>query len=346
MSSSPQKQKYGWAQVNDDPLPVSAVQNNGGNALCPHCGQPMRKVTAGRGSYFVHQNPNDEQMHRCTPENIARKAAPPWLIATLRGRLTAGDPCPVEWKVEQRRFQTNLLANVSQITECQETQDDTPDVALLDAQGVIHSILALNIAGQIDQTALDRLFAAGIPTLVLPSELLVSGQADLPVLLDHADLRGPWWLDTASLPPGLETRPTSLRIQLFQAVSEPPYYFCGPLVQANFCRDVLLLYGHPLWLSPDIWQAVAGKGMGRHPLGDETILIQEWPQQDGSLITAFYVTRHHNPNTPTDDERAVGIRRRFPKNSQDDIRRTSLSYSAFRPDATAVDIACALVTGQ
>lgn len=300
----------------------------------------------GREGYFTHQNPADEQIHHCTPQNVAQKGAASWLLAALRETLASGQPYPIVWGLGQQRFQANLFDHITQIVECQETGHDVPDIALLDSSGVTRCILALNLSGQPDQASLDRLFAAGIPTLLLPPDLFTGGQASLPDLLAHAKVRGPWWLDTSPLPQGLETRPVALRIALLDMVSGLPYFHFRPLITAGACRDVLLMNGRLLWLAPALWKAAAGEGRSVNNLGDLSIEIAEWPQRDGSIITAFYVTRLHDPATASDDERAIGLRRRWPDQPDfpGDIRRTSLPYRAFRPDVTALDIASLLVS--
>lgn len=321
---------YGWALDSQGiPVPIAEAKR-GERYFCPVChGEMVPKMGDINQHHFAHLN-----LVQCTSENVARMVAGRWIIEALRKKLAVGEPVYVSWQTADTQHNTNVLQNITTITENVPFGQDQLEIALLDQSGRPCTVIMTGINGLPANEMIARLTTEKIMVILLNPAGVQRGQISLHGLLAEAKVWGGWWLlDQGQAPQDMITDPKTLRSILRVVANKPPYRFYGELVKEGSMSHLLHLDGTKLWLPPEVWQAVIGGT--RNSLGSGvTIMIQEWTQDDRSTIALFYITAR--------DSHAVALRY-FPP-GQDVV--VDMGNAAFRRSSvTALELAQQLAGG-
>lgn len=318
---------YRWAlEPGGRPVPIELAQR-GEEYFCPLCHSPM---IARLGNQLQHHY-GHEYFTNCPPEAVTRAAMRRWIALLLTEARAAERPIPLGWDCVHcgEKHTLNLLHGVATIEENSEVRGHLVDVVLRDGLGELLALIFVQdeIAPTADTLALfaaPNLFVIAAPASYMPQT------PDLRGLLTHAQIiSGPCanWNRTE----GIVRDPDEIRRLLVEAVRRPPEYFCGPVQTHNGLADMLRLGSHVLWLPEERWENIVGGT--RNPLsGDVNVLIQQWPQPDGSMLYLYYVTIR--------ETRAVALRR-YPRGINPQIQ-VDARFRMRR--TTALDLARHLVT--
>jgi hypothetical protein len=271
--------------------------------------------------HYAHVKVSD-----CTPEAVAQAIAGKWLVLNLGTLMALGQPFLIHWPENGHRQQVNLLEDVTQIVEHLPTNYGEADIALVSADGTIRAVLVLGLDHTTDTETLAKFAGNGITIIVLPTDSFRSGQTNIHTLFETAQLHGEWWLlDRPDDLPTLEVDPDIIRQALRNAASQPPFRFWGPLLNMGIRQDVLRVYDKLLWLPENMWLLTIGGS--HHKLSEDLdILLQEWPQDDGSTIVLYYVRLKQ--------DRAVAVR--WFRAGERTHASLSANFRAFRASAEQV----------
>lgn len=282
---------YGWAlDAQGRPIPIAAAGRGAQGYRCPICnGAMLARKGNVKQHHFAH-----ESLYHCTPENVAAAIATKWLVMQLAHRMVLKKPAKVYWQLGDQDFEGDILNEVVTIVEGYETEHGKADIALLDADGKLKTVI------NVTTSELTAAFAAhGITVVSPPLEAFRSGQMAMDALMKASEVVGGWRL--LNIGGELQTEPEKLRQLLLQTVAYPPFQFWGKLGVEGPYTDVLRIGEQLLWLSPEIWQVAIGGSINR--MGpDLVVTIRELPQENGSVVVLFYVVLR-------DKERAIAVRR-------------------------------------
>lgn len=319
---------YGWAL--DDrgrPIPIGAAQRGAQGYTCPICNGPM---IARKGDVKIHHFAH-ENLQQCSPERVATIIAGKWLVLELGKRMVKHQPVYIHWELSNDAYTVDIMRGIVAIVEGHETEYGRADIALTNNKDTTQSVI--NISAPADELALARFASNGITVILLPINQFRSGQSDLDNLLLNAKVQGGWWLlDENQDVSDLMTDPQEIRQILGSVVAYPPYRYWGRLEAVGTLKHVLRVGDHLLWLPYEVWQVAVGGARNR--LSNLVVTIQEWPQNDGSVIVLFYVILREK-------DRAVAIRR-FQRGEQ--VHATLTAAYRMR-NTTAEDVARLLATG-
>jgi hypothetical protein len=336
MSNAVEATRFGWAlDDTDHPTPIALAQP-GAQYTCPVCGGEMKPTRRGSKPSYNHRG-----LAPCTPAEVAQKSAVYWLANTLHYFMESGEACTVGWKAEGREFESNWLAGVIDFRAYVDTPFGAADLALMGANDEIKSVF---FTQKPDMNVMKVFADAGIP-VALPETLpFLEGQVTLGILLRNMDVLGGWWLLQDDVnDPNLQTKPATLWGIFRDVLANSPFSSCARLETLEGFDFVASVNGHHLWLPMELWDAVFG-GTRNRINRELTIISDQWPQPDSSVIELFYVILQKRGDIdPGKQDRAIGMRRHFPQ--EGGILRTGLDY-AIKPNANAEEIACALVRSR
>ncbi len=319
---------YGWAlDGRGRPIPIAAASRGAQGYFCPICNGAL---IARKGDVKIHHFAH-ETLQQCSPEQVATIIAGKWLVLELGKHMVKSQPLYIQWELSGDSYTVDLMTGIEAIIEGHQTDYGQADIALVAANSVTQAVI--NTSAPADELALARFASNGITVVLLPINQLRSGQLDLDNLMSRARIQGGWWLlDENFDQNNLLTDPTQIRHMLGSAVSYHPYRFWGRLETVGSLKHVLRIGEYLLWLPYEVWQVAVGGARNR--LSQLVVTIQEWQQNDGSVIVLFYVILREN-------DRAVAVRR-FRRGEE--VHATLTAAYRMR-NTTAEDVARLLATG-
>jgi len=250
--------------------------------------------------HFSHEVLTD-----CTPDAVALAALRRWIVLQLNQALIAQSPIDVTWQCPfcDQKHTANLIANVSRVAEAQSIDGHSVDAALLNAEGKLLAAIFVRDESQNVPTAEtlahfrdQAIFVMTIPVTATAFDAYFSS------LIPQGHVHGgpcPVWIEARSI----IRDPETIKKVLCESVSTAVPSFLGPVETIKGLSGLLKVGDRLLWLPRARWHEIIG-GM-HNPLSENVeVLIQEWPQSDGSTLYLLYVTVRN--------ESAVGIRRYAP----------------------------------
>lgn len=319
--------EFQWAlDASGCPVPIKQARR-GVAYVCPQCRNPM---IARMGDQLQHHFAH-EALTGCTTEAVARAVIRRWITIQLRESMSACTPVEVTWHCRYcgQSHTANLLQNITHLIEGHTLDGHFVDVVLTDSSDEVLGTLLVQDE-YVPATGTLRAFMVQVRfVLVFPASVLDLG-LDFPAWLEQAQINnGPcsaWQQATY-----IVREPDVILATLRSAVSRHPGYFVGAVETINGLAEVVKIGEQVLWLSPARWREIVGGTLSR--LSPEIqIVIQNWPQADGSTIGLYYVS--------VQKTHAIGIRRYGP--GANPTPRLDERFRLRR--TTALDIAYYLVT--
>ncbi len=314
---------YVWAlDEAGQPTPIEQAKPHY-RYVCPLCEAGMiPRLGQINQHHYGHEAGGD-----CAPAKVTLAALRRWLGLALRRALAERQPLIVSWRcrVCGGTHQTDLVKEVTQVTENAAWGSIKADVALLNAKGEISAAFLLDDTRGKNAKSFKALADQATLTLLMP-------------LIEPSQLGD--WLAVSKITGGVcelvrqraDTDPELIRQTFREAVASWPGYFYGELKTVNGLANTLCINGRDLWLPPEVWRSVIGGT--RNPLASGIqIIIQTWPQLDGSSILLYYITVR--------DTAAVGVQRLAPGRAVNPQLDERFRHSR----TTALDLAKHLVKG-
>jgi hypothetical protein len=304
---------YQWA-LDADGQPIHILEaGRSVTYFCPVCGG---KMIAKLGDIKQHHFAHETQQY-CEPEAVAQAAASRWIANHIQACLREGRGIVVTWPCPMchQPHTVDLLEGITQVRQKFTYHELELDVALLDAQNVVHVALLFSTPSPDTLAAYVR-----EKIMVIVIDAVRGHFSDMAALLAGAQIYGGICTTQQNAAQrGVIADPAALRAALTDFVARPPYQIHGPLETYENLTHVFTWGEKKLWLPPILWQRAVGGLL--HTINPALhVISQEWPQPDGSTIALYYVTARAT--------HAIAVRRFLP--GQPVYAR--LDSAAFRSD--------------